>query len=93
MAKATLTSHERQTIIGALSVAAERYDADAAEFGKLAKHLREGKTFPMFAEGAPGARAADCVQEQFERQARDARAVANRIDTFDDVVLVAETES
>lgn len=90
MARSELSDREVCTIKSALALAAEQYEK--SEFVKLAEYIRAGNDYPMFAKGEPGAIAADRLSRQFSLQAEDARKLSERIDTFDRVVLVAETE-
>ena len=71
---------DESTLVNALGVAAERFTESAAEFHKLAAHLRAGGEFPMFAPGEAGARAADRLAEQFESQTKNASSLRDRIE-------------
>jgi|GEM_PF-6743166 len=71
---------EEHTIKHALEVAANRLNDDAKEFEKLAAHLRAGNSYPMFADGEPGAIAAERIAQQFKKQAAECRAVLNNME-------------
>ena len=73
MATRTLTDSQEETLKNALRVAAEQFDKDAAEFKKTAAYIRAGNDFPMFAKGEDGAVAAERLEAQFVRQAKEAR--------------------
>ncbi len=92
VSKATLSSEEKRTIDRALRIATEKFDEDAKVFRTIAKAIRSGKGHPMFAPGEAGAEAADRLAEDFERSATDTCAVNDRIETFDEIVLVAHVE-
>lgn len=62
-----------------LTVYREKMQENAAEFRKIAAHLRAGNSFPLFAEGEGGARAADRLAEQFERQDADAARLVEKL--------------
>lgn len=51
-----------------LTIYRERMQGNAKELRQIAAALRAGEPVPMFAEGESGARAADRLAEQFERQ-------------------------
>lgn len=75
-----LDMQERSTIWSALSLAAGQYDESAGEFHRLAAALRRGESFPMFADGEPGALGAERLAAQFEMQAKDARALIDKFE-------------
>ena len=60
--------HEMFTIEGALSVALEEYKKNREQFLALADRLRAGESFPLFADGEDGARAAERLAQRFEQQ-------------------------
>lgn len=73
MAARTLTDSQQETLKAALRLAAEQFDKDAAAFAEVSAHIRNGGVFPMFATGDDGAVAADRLEVQFGRLAREAR--------------------
>jgi hypothetical protein len=87
-----LSDRETQTIVSALHLAARQYRESAAEFAKVAAHVRAGNAFSMFAEGEPGALAADRLAEQFTSQAEDATALAERFECAEGVSLRVDEE-
>lgn len=96
----TLSESQRTLLGSALTLAAEKYDENAAVFVKLAADLRAGGEHPMFARGEAGARAADRLADQFRHQAKDARKMRETIAfarevrvTLDEVEDESEDES
>lgn len=67
------TENERSTLVNVCHVAAERFKEDAAEFRKVATHLKNGGSLPMWARGEAGVHAAERLVAQFEKQEAEAR--------------------
>ena len=81
------THRDQVTLTHGLRIAADKFERDAALGRETAAVLRAGEKIPMFAEGEAGARAAEALAEQFERQVRETRSLADRIDEAVAVVL------
>lgn len=71
---------EWETIRHALDVAGNRYAEDAKVLRQSAEAIRAGETVFPFAPGEDGARAADRLADQFERQKREVDELIERID-------------
>ncbi len=80
MLRESLTDQERCTVWNALRLASQQYEESAAEFRKLAALLRRGESYPMFADGEPGALAADRLAAQFDRQLKDSQELIDRFE-------------
>lgn len=85
-----LSNNQLSTLRNALTVSAQRFDEDAEQFREVAKALRAGEKVAMFADGEPGARAADRLTTQFVQQAADTRALLEMVQDADTVGLIME---
>ena len=75
-----LEPSEMSTVANALRVAADRFRQDAKDLRNIAAELRAGKPIGMFANGESGARGADRLAEQFERQEKDSLELYQRFE-------------
>ncbi len=75
-----LNSEDRNVICAALRLAAAQYLENKKVMLNIASILRDGGEAPMFASGETGARAADRLAEQFDRQHDDADKLLEKLE-------------
>jgi hypothetical protein len=75
-----LDDDQISTLENALRVTREEYGKYAATFREQAHACRSGSPTGMFAEGEDGARAADRLAEQFDRQVAEVEAIETLIE-------------
>lgn len=80
------------TISNGLSIAAEKFGEHADMFRQIAASIRAGEEVSMFAEGEAGAVAADRLAEQFDRQHKDTRLLAELFMDADRAFVVVEDD-
>lgn len=91
--KIYLTTAQISESVNCFRVAAERFAEHGQEFAKVARYIRAGNHYPMFAEGEVGAVAADRLAEQFGQQAQQARQLAELFEPADGVTVFSTNEA
>jgi hypothetical protein len=71
----------RSAIVNALYLTVETFRSYNVEMEKVATCLRAGSKVAMFADGEPGARAADAMAENFIRRANEALELAEDLES------------
>ncbi len=75
-----LDDDQSSTLHNMMTTAKEEYQKHADTFRQQAAAIRGGAPGGFFADGEPGARAADRLAEQFDRQVVDAQKLIDALD-------------
>jgi len=84
MLNVKLDDSQANTLINALRVARDRFIEDAKVMRDQAAALRAGQPGGLFADGEPGARAADRLAAQFDRQVKETEALIDLVEGVED---------
>jgi hypothetical protein len=87
-----VTESERWSVINGLRIASDVSKEHSKMFGEIAELLRNGEEVAGFAAGESGARAAEALAWQFNRQTGEFTELASRVEDAPSIAVMHEED-